>query len=168
MAKKSIRDLLCSASNTKPQKDGESPVDFRARLAARVGKKLSDEEFGKLPEAAQEWLNSVTVALKGKKEPPEFPDETTTPAEEPAAEGKKGKKSKKEKAPKGPKVPRNSPINQARTVLAKNLDMNKADFVAACKKNGSELSDSTLSTVYSHNSAFIGTLRAEGVLPAAK
>ena len=86
---KSVETELLEITSAKPRKSKEDEQDYLARLCKAGNDDITDDDWEKLSQAAQGWLNEAARALKAEKSLPPVPgdvasddEEETAPAEE--------------------------------------------------------------------------------------
>lgn len=88
----SIRETLIKATGQKPKGKDETLVAFQKRLAD-AAYKLKEDEWDKIDEDAQKWVNAASTAIDKKADPPAFDDEKDEDEEDKGGKGK-GSKTK--------------------------------------------------------------------------
>jgi hypothetical protein len=130
-----IEKELCDAAEVDPKR-GESRGDFLLRLALATNA-LSDKEWDKLSQPAQDWVNKASDAVNDKKSVPDFPD-----AEAPASSGRRRVSEEKEVADKPfePKLKDDVKIltKRGKTVTGKIVEMDKEVIILQNIDGGDE------------------------------
>lgn len=72
------KELMEAAAIT--QKRGESDADFLVRLNVAISSEITEDQWNKLSEKAQDWNNDASDAITAGKSLPSFPDEEVAPA----------------------------------------------------------------------------------------
>lgn len=162
------------------EKEGEKPWKYRARLVQAANKKLTDRQWEKLSEPAQDWLNRSVKAIEAGERCPKF---TLPPADgespnggEDSAEGtdmsKKDKSKNKDKGSKNkdkeaPKKGGGAGEKFVKAMLL-NPDWDKAKVISHLENKGTEISAGTANTIFYHTSNAIRIGKELGLLRGAK
>jgi len=177
MSKKQV--VLVDATGVKPKR-GEDRNDFLIRLVNHLDdeKKFNDDDFAKLPDDVQKWVNAACKAVGAKPPKPiaDFPD--LEPAGAAGDKGKDAKAPKEPKAAKEPKAPKEKPEPKPRgtgkgaalrNLVLADPTMKVADLVEKLKEQGHEMSAATVGTIRSDFIAGLEVIKAAGRLkPAPK